>query len=130
MSDFHATWPVSLLGINALKSVGLLRNSKYFTCGVPECDARRTIFYCPTLEWIYLGTNENIEKALHTLLVRYIFSDMDQCFNVHANTEAGNLVKLTPAVLHLKACARLSEQKKKKKLLFSEFAIYQLHSDI
>ena len=78
LSDFHETWPECLTGINAPKCVRLLRNSKYFSRGAPECDADRTIFYCPTSKWIYSGTNRNIEKASHTLLAYLLLSCIDQ----------------------------------------------------
>ena len=62
-----------------------------------------------------LGNQQkNIEKASHALSAYLLLSDRPVCFDVRANTEAGNAVKQTLSVLGLKARARLLKQKKEK----------------
>lgn len=51
------------------------------------------VMYWSTLQWIFSGTNENIEKALHTLLAYYLLHDIVQFVQMSVVTQ-GLLTRL------------------------------------
>ena len=76
------------------KCVRLLQNSKYFVRGVQARDTHGEKFYWSTLQWIFSGTNEYIEKASHTFLAYYLLNDIDQFVWMSAVTQ-GLLIPLS-----------------------------------
>ena len=58
--------------------VRLLRNSKYFYRDGQARDTHMKIFHWPTLQLLFSGTNNNIEKASHPFVVYYIVIDKVQ----------------------------------------------------
>ena len=62
MMDFGEIWPTCWSDI-LQKDVRLLRNSRHFYRDGLARDTHMKIFYWPTLQLLFSGTNRNIEKA-------------------------------------------------------------------